>query len=111
MNRRGEIFFRKCDSPFVSGQILNQCANKPDVPSLPTYLQQIGAVGTAIAAAAQAANTHFLITAKGGGRSKSPHSPPMYTSLYDRNFIYETCLNVSLTSQAFNAPKYLYKSV
>lgn len=70
-------------NPSVSGQFLNQCAYKPDVPSLPAYLQQVGAVGTAIAAAAQAANTHFLITAKGGGISTSPHSPPFYTSLYD----------------------------
>ena len=49
------------------GPVLNQCALKPDVPSLPAYLQQMGAVGTAIAAAAQAANTHFIITSKGGG--------------------------------------------
>ena len=54
-------------TPCLLGQILNQCALKTDVPSLPTYLQQMGAVGTAIAAAAQAANTHFIITSKGGG--------------------------------------------
>ena len=52
-----------------SGQILNQCSLKPDMPSqsLPSYMQQMGAVGTAIAAAAQAANTHFIITSTGGG--------------------------------------------
>ena len=47
----------------------------------------MGAIGTAIAAAAQAANTHFLITSQGGGIWKILH--PVFSLLCDgHNHIY-----------------------
>ena len=76
------------------GPVLNQCALKPDVPSLPAYLQQMGAVGTAIAAAAQAANTHFIITSKGGGIISIYFSLSLLSSMVNNAFKRNLCLIV-----------------